>query len=111
MSDTPRTDEMAEKHPSWPNTAVHFACNLERQLAEVTKQRDEAKAEMWKARNALKKVTGALRHITNDFSAFKHYAQTKNNFGGSYGIYSIDRAKMALADARKLIAAAKGGEL
>ena len=87
------------------------ALGAEDALEKMTAQRDEAKAEMWKARNALKRVAGALRYITNDFRAFKHYARTKNNLDGSYGIYSIDRAKRALADVRKLIATwGKGGE-
>ena len=47
MSETPRTDaELATVgrfHAPWPNIEVDFARQLERELAEATKQRDEAR--------------------------------------------------------------------
>jgi hypothetical protein len=49
MSDTPSTDEVASHEGSWDTKALrmtHYARYIERELAEVTKQRDNLIKEL-----------------------------------------------------------------
>lgn len=63
MSDTPRTDAAVSDgvfHPEDVRSALEFACTLERELAEVTRERDRFK-------DALEYITHSglsARHIT-----------------------------------------------